>query len=84
MKRTAALAMLKEFEELEGGHHSITTEDVQWWEENILGVPAKTAGVHEGPVMVSIKKMTFLGTGDRGGRIRLQKESLRTCSLGPT
>ena len=56
MKRTAALAMLKEFEELEGGHHSITTEDVQWWEENILGVPAKTAGVHEGPVMVSIKK----------------------------
>ena len=25
--------------------------------------------------------MTFLGTGDRGGCIRLQKESSCTCSL---
>ena len=41
MKRTAALAMLKEFEELERGHYSITAEDAQWWEENIPGVPGE-------------------------------------------
>ena len=41
MKRTAALAMLREFEELEKGHHGITTQNAQWWEENILGVPGE-------------------------------------------
>ena len=38
MKRTAALATLREFEELEKGHYSITAEDAQWREENIPGV----------------------------------------------
>ena len=38
MKRSAALAMLREFEELEKGHYSITAEDAEWWEENIPGV----------------------------------------------